>query len=86
MTVKPLPENYLEFLSFEKVSQACLRLHLSKCHFDGTHMSWLIFLMHISVCVIVISTMAKFKHYFTILKIDLIVWYFSYIWIFIDLI
>ena len=39
MTVKLLTEHHLEFLSFSEAAQACLSLHLSKCHIVGNHMS-----------------------------------------------
>ena len=42
MTVKLLTEHSFEFLSVEKgAAQACLSLHLSKCHIVGSHMSQL---------------------------------------------
>ena len=43
MTVKLQTKNHLEFLSLKGAAQACLSLHLSKCHIVGNHMSWLIY-------------------------------------------
>ena len=39
MIVKLLTEHHLEFLSLKDTAQACLSLHLSKCHIVGNHMS-----------------------------------------------
>ena len=41
---KLLAELHLEFLSLKlkETAQACLSLHLSKCHIVGNHMPWLI--------------------------------------------
>ena len=39
MTIELLPGQHLEFLSLKKAAQACLSLHLSKCHIIGNHMS-----------------------------------------------
>ena len=38
MNVKLLTEHHLEFLSLKEAAQACLNLHLSKCHIVGNHM------------------------------------------------
>ena len=48
MTLKLLNVHDLEFLHLTGATQAHLRLHLSKCHIVGNHMSWLI-LMHMSL-------------------------------------
>ena len=37
MSVKLLTEFCLEFLTFKEAAQACLSLHLSKCHIVGNH-------------------------------------------------
>ena len=42
MIVKLLTEHHLEFLSLKEAAQACLSLHLSKCHIVGNHMPRLI--------------------------------------------
>ena len=42
MTLRPLTEHHLEFLSLKEAAQACLSLFMSKCHIVGNHMSWLI--------------------------------------------
>ena len=42
MSVKLLTEHHLKFLSLKEAAQACLSLHLSKCHIVGNHMSRLI--------------------------------------------
>ena len=42
MSVKLLTEHHLEFLSLTEAAQACMSLHLSKCHFVGNHRSRLI--------------------------------------------
>ena len=39
MSVKLLTEHHLEFLSLKEATQAHLRLHMSKCHIVGNHMS-----------------------------------------------
>ena len=39
MNIKLLTEEHLEFLSLKRGTQACLSLHLSKCHIVGNHMS-----------------------------------------------
>ena len=39
MTVKPLTEHDLEFLSLKEAAQAHLSLFMSKCHIVGNHMS-----------------------------------------------
>ena len=39
MKIKLLTEHHLQFLSLKEVAQACLSLHLSKCHIVGNHMS-----------------------------------------------
>ena len=39
MSVKLLTEHHLEFLILKEAVQACLSLHLSKCHIVGNHMS-----------------------------------------------
>ena len=39
MSVKQLTERHLEFLSLKVAAQACLSLHLSKCHIVGNHVS-----------------------------------------------
>ena len=41
MIVNLLTEHHLEFLSLKGGAQACLSLHLSKCHIVGNHMPWL---------------------------------------------
>ena len=41
MTVKLLTEHHLEFLRLKEAVQACLSLHMSKCHIVGNHMSQL---------------------------------------------
>ena len=33
------------FLALKEAAQACLSLHLSKCHIVGKHMSWLIYIL-----------------------------------------
>ena len=38
MIVELLTDHHLEFLSFKEAVQACLSLHLSKCHIVGNHM------------------------------------------------
>ena len=43
MIVKLLTEHHLEFLSLKRAAEACLSIHLSKCHIVGNHMPWLIF-------------------------------------------
>ena len=43
LSVKLLTEHHLEFLSLKEAAQACLSLHLSKCHIVGNHMSRLIY-------------------------------------------
>ena len=37
MNIKLLTEHHLEFLSLKEAGQACLSLHLSKCHIVGNH-------------------------------------------------
>ena len=37
MTVKLLTEQHWEFLSLKEAAQACLSLHLPKCHIVGNH-------------------------------------------------
>ena len=39
MSVKLLTEQCLELLSLKGAAQAGLRLHLSKCHIGGNHVS-----------------------------------------------
>ena len=39
MTVKLLAKQHLEFLSLKEAAQACLSVHLSKCHNVGNLMS-----------------------------------------------
>ena len=47
MSFQLLTEHHLEFLSFKKAVQACLSLHLSKCHIVGYHTLQLIFRLSI---------------------------------------
>ena len=49
MSVKLLTEHHLEFLSLKEAAQACLSLHLSKCHIVGNHMLWLIYIFATSI-------------------------------------
>ena len=42
MIAKLLTEHRLEFLSLKEAAEACLSLHLSKCHIVGNLMHWLI--------------------------------------------
>ena len=42
MSVKLLPEQHLELLSFKEAAHARLSIHLSKCHTVGNHMSRLL--------------------------------------------
>ena len=42
MIVKLLTEHHFEFLSLKESAQACLSLHLSKCHIVANLMLWLI--------------------------------------------
>ena len=46
MTVKLLTEHHYEFLSWKGAAQACLSLHLWKCHIVGNHISGLKLLCH----------------------------------------
>ena len=39
MGVRLLTEHILDFLCLKKAAQACLSLHLSKCHIVENHMS-----------------------------------------------
>ena len=58
MTVKLLTEHHLEFLSLKEAAQACLSLHMSKCHIVGNHMSQLILLIlknHVGVPEILVA-------------------------------
>ena len=52
MSVKPLAEHYLEFLSSKEAAQARLSLHLLKSHIVGNHMPWLIF---VSKCIFLLG-------------------------------
>ena len=43
MSVKLLTEQHLEFISlYKEAAQACLSLHMSKCHIAGNHIPRLI--------------------------------------------
>ena len=44
MVVKLLTEHYMEFLSLE-AAEARPSLHMSKCHFVGNLMHWLMYIL-----------------------------------------
>ena len=52
MNIKLLTEHYLEFLSLNGGRRGFLSLYLSKCHIVGNHMSRLICVAAIVVCLI----------------------------------
>ena len=44
-----LTEHHLEFLSLKGAAEARPSLHMSKYHFVGNHMHWLIFMLGLKV-------------------------------------